>query len=130
MEQGNSGVVNLDTVALQGFVEGDVLPVADAADRFFFRGIGRIAVRQADAPGGEEGFNSLVPGFAIDVREVIVFHGELPERLPVTGLPYPEITVEHLFPGGAVDQGGFGHHPVEIENNSVKCVCAHISGRF
>ncbi len=99
--------------------EERVLAQAQPDDRVPIGRVGAIALRQADAPRGEEVADSGFTGLAVHEASVVV----LVERAAPSGSPptlgraVEQERVEELLPGGAVDGGGVGDDAVHVEDH-------------
>ena len=125
VEQLNRPRVRLHALVAEHGAEERVLPVAQAADRLGLRAVGRVAVGQGDAAGGQEGADAVVARLPVDVGEVVVLDVGLVDESPLG-----EEVGEQLLPGPHVDLGGGGEHAVEIEQRRVEIVPVHVDQAY
>lgn len=105
-------VVGLDPVRADHVEEQLVLAVAQAVDGL---AVGRVlgsSFGELDAARGEEGADTVGARQPVHVRGVVVGVVEGTEAVAV---PSAQEVVERPLPGGRVDHGGLGDHPVEVE---------------
>ena len=72
--------VDVDAVGADLLVDELVLAGRQADDRLGVRPVGRLALRQRDPPGGQEGARAVQPRLAVDVRAVVGLDVERFER--------------------------------------------------
>src|SRR5258705_145109 len=92
-----------------------VLAVAQAADRLRPRRIRRLALRQLDAPRGQENPRSLGARSAVNILVVVTDRVERNKRLAGPLGAATQEVVKHFLPRRVVNQRSLGQDAVEVE---------------
>ncbi len=117
--QGDSRVVDLDTMLFQLFGEIAVLQIAQAVHRLRARAILRCSPRQFDSARLEKRGHAVVTRFTIDVAPVVGIDVKRNEWFACSCSALLEKAIEQPFPCRGVDARRLGQYAVKIEQNRV-----------
>jgi len=114
VEQGDRSGVGGDAVALEYFVEPQVLACPQPGDGLGGRRIVGFALGKLDAARVQEAAHPVSAWFPVDEVDIVgVGKG------PLVAPPGKKL-IKHFGPGVKVDDGGRGNDTVEIKENSVE----------